>query len=80
MKPKWVTAQHSGGLKECLATEQPITEKCAWALLGNHIYEFYGYDERIKADRYLLTDHTKNLGLPTWLHHYLGDEKWKGYI
>lgn len=68
----WTTAQHSESLEECLKTEKPITKKTYIALLGTLIYKYYCYDKRINADRYILQDMEHNLGLPTWIHHYLG--------
>lgn len=69
-KKGWFTAYHSGGLKECLETESRISKETALILIHNAIYTFYVYDERINADRYLLTWISKDFGLPTWLHYY----------
>lgn len=70
MKNKYRTAYHRGGLKECLETEQPIEEENFMKLIKSGMYEYYGYDERIKAERFILINMEKNLGLPTWLHLY----------
>lgn len=65
------TAYHRSTLKECLETEKPITLHLARMLLKLNIYRFYAYDERIKANRYLIYNIDGNLGMPTWLHFYL---------
>lgn len=75
MKRKTFTADHSGSLEDCLKTEKPITYEMYWQLVVNGIYEFYGYDERIKAQRYILKEHWKNIGLPTWVHYYTDKKK-----
>ena len=65
------TAQHRCGLKESLETEQPIQEKTFKILLKAKIYKFYAYDERIKANCYILNvPLDKNYGLPLWIHEY----------
>lgn len=68
MKYKSFTALHSGGLVDCIKTETPISYFTAQQLIKSGIYEFYGYDSRIKAHRYILKDMKHDLGLPTWLH------------
>ena len=67
---KYCCAQHCGGLKECLDTENPITEEVFNKLVQSGVYKFYAFDQRINADRYLLVDLEHNFGLPAWLHVY----------
>ena len=67
---KIMTAKHSGGLKECLETEQPITREVFEKLVFYRIYKKYCYDERIGATRYILVDMQNNPGLPTWINVY----------
>ena len=52
MKKGWFTAEHRGGLKECIKTEGRITKEVAEKLIGSNIYKYYAYDTRIKAHRY----------------------------
>lgn len=68
---KVATAYHRGSLDDCLDTEKPITMHLAKMLLKLGIYQFYAYDDRIKANRYILYQIEGNLGLPTWLHIYI---------
>lgn len=68
---KIATAYHRSTLKDCLDTESPITYRTAKMLLKLGIYKFYAYDERIKANRYLLYQIDGNSGMPTWLHIYV---------
>lgn len=71
MKKKGVyTAKECGGLKECIGTELPITDKAFIALVQSGLYDFYAYDPRIDADRYLIRDIPGNLGLPQWINDY----------
>lgn len=69
-KQNCYTANHSGGLKECIESQMKITYVTFLKLVSSGIYEFYGYDERIKAYRYILKDMQLNIGLPVWLHYY----------
>lgn len=64
------TACHRGGLKETLETEHDIQYEIFNILVSSGIYEFYAYDERIHAMRFLICDIPHNLGLPQWLHLY----------
>lgn len=68
---KIATAYHRSTLNECLDTECPITYRTAKMLLKMGIYKFYAYDDRIKANRYLLYEIDGNSGMPTWLHIYV---------
>ena len=70
MKKGWFTAEHRGGLKECIKTEGRITKEVAEKLIGSNIYKYYAYDTRIKAHRYILIDMENNIGMPTWIHLY----------
>lgn len=70
MKKGCYTAKHAGGLKECIESELPINYDLAYDLIKSNIYQYYGYDEKSKAHRYLLRNHINNIGLPTWLHLY----------
>ena len=74
MELKTYTAEHRGSLKECLETEKPIEYRNFLYLIATTIYEYYGYDNRIKAHRYILKNMEKNIGLPTWLHYYAKKE------
>jgi len=72
-KPKLAfTCYHSGGLKEALDTEKPIKLSTAFDLIKSGIYRFYGYDDRIGAQRYILSDfdYPSCVGLPTWINLY----------
>lgn len=70
VKSKYRSAYHCSTLKECLDTESNITFVTFKKLLKAKVYHFYAFDERINANRYILTD-MKDYGLPTWLHEYL---------
>lgn len=70
-KHKITTAYHRSTLNECLDTERPITYRTAKMLLKLGVYKFYAYDDRIKANRYLIYEIEGNIGLPTWLHIYV---------
>lgn len=64
------TAKLAGGLKECIDSELPISDSAFLLLVQSGLYEFYAFDERIDADRYLIKDIPANIGLPQWLHDY----------
>lgn len=61
------TMQHSGGLKEAIKKCKRISLDNFIKLVDQKIYDRYGYDERIKATRFILNDMQNNIGLPTWL-------------
>ena len=65
---KYACAFHAGGLDDCMKTEIKISDYMFWKLLPK--YKFYAYDEKIKADRYILKDIEKNYDSPIWLHDY----------
>ena len=67
---KVMTAQHRGGLDEMLKTENSLELDVAKKLIQSGIYEYYGYDERIGAHRYILHHMEFNIGLPTWINVY----------
>ena len=67
---RYTSAYHRGSLSECLETEHEITFLAFQKLIKSKLYHFYAYDERIKANRYIIYDVKGNLGLPTWLHEY----------
>lgn len=73
----WKTAYHRATLEECLQTEREIEPENALLLVCSSAYKYYGYDERIKADRYLIQNMQKNLGLPQWIHEYKPKEEKK---
>ena len=66
------TCEHRGSLEDALKTEKDIEIDVVKKLVSSGIYEFYGYDERIKGYRYILNHMEKNLGLPTWINVYGG--------
>lgn len=70
MKTNAFIAEHSGGLKECLESERPVPLKTAAILIASGLYEFYTYDKRIEAARFIITDMEHNYNLPTWIHLY----------
>ena len=67
-------AKHTGGLKECIESEQHISSKVAQWLIEIGFYKFYAYDERIKANRYLITDLEHLYMFPSWLHEYKNEK------
>lgn len=70
-KSLYRTAMHCGGLKECLETEKDINEAKFIEYYLSGKYEYYCYDNRIKAHRYLLKNMQKDhLKYPCWLHYY----------
>ena len=64
---KYYTMEHRGTLDEALTTLSEITKNDFDKLVGNGIYNIYGYDERIKAIRYIISDMENSVYLPTWL-------------
>ena len=74
LKAKYTVGQHQGGLEQFKKTEKKVSYEVFWDLATSGMYEYYGYDERIKAHRYLLKDMQKNIvngrQYPEWLQSY----------
>lgn len=67
---RYTSAYHRGSLDDCLQTEKPIAFLTFQKLIKSKLYHFYAYDERFKANRYIIYDVSSNIGMPTWLHEY----------
>lgn len=67
---RYTSAYHRGSLKDCLSTEKTISFLTFQKLIKSKLYHFYAYDERIKANRYIIYEIPGNLGMPTWLFEY----------
>ena len=70
----YFSAYHRSTLDDCLSTEQSISYELFHILIKNKVYHFYGYDNRIKCNRYIIFHIDKNVGFPTWLHEYYVDD------
>lgn len=67
---EYCTAEHREDLQESINTEKPIEKITFKKLIKAEIYEYYAYDERIKADIYVVKAMMSNYGLPIWIRHY----------
>ena len=79
MPRTFALAYHRGTLQECIETEGFITYHLARMLLKMGIYKFYAFDDRLNANRYILYQLDKNVGMPSWLHEYLDMSKRKKF-
>lgn len=72
---KFYRMEHRGTLQQAIETRQEIDEDIFVNMLGMKdkknipIYQFYGYDERLKSYRFINTRMSEKeyINLPTWL-------------
>lgn len=67
LKPRFYSMWHRGSLEESMKTCIEIGINQFNYLLHKFKYTYYGFDKRINAHRFIISNMEKNIDFPTWL-------------
>lgn len=73
MKIRYFQRQHSGGLKESLATQKYISKSKFEDIVKN--YDYYAFDERVNQILFIRKEMEKHIDEPTWIGIEIHEDK-----